>query len=83
MLAHKSGRFSTGEEQSLGETLTAVVSGRNRLPGLELTPTERFAKKIAEPIQNNFRVHLANRLGGSEKLDLAKVQSVELLASIK
>ncbi len=32
----------------------------------------------------DFRVlYLANRLGGSEKLDLAKVQSVELLASLK
>jgi hypothetical protein len=61
-----------------------VVAGRSRLPGLELTPTERFAKKIAEPMQNNFRVlYLANRLGGSEKLASAKVQSVELLASIK
>jgi hypothetical protein len=32
----------------------------------------------------DFRVlYLANRLGGSEKLDLAKVQSVVFLASIK
>lgn len=44
----------TGKEQNLGVTLPAVMSFRSRVPALELTPTQRFAQKIAEPIQNKL-----------------------------
>jgi hypothetical protein len=43
---------------------------------------DRTSRRMS--LLTDFRVlYLANRLGGSEKLDLAKVQSVEFLASIK
>jgi hypothetical protein len=51
----------TGKEQNFGETLPAVVSFRSRVPALELTPTQRFAQKIAEPIQNKLMPSDANK----------------------
>jgi hypothetical protein len=43
---------------------------------------DRTSRRMS--LLTDFRVlYLAKRLGGSEKLDLAKVQSVEFLASIK
>ena len=59
LLAHKSARFF--------QLVRIRFSAKHCRPWCRagVRPTERFAKKIAEPIQNNFRaLYLAHRLGG-------------------